>query len=434
MQDTDLEELFRRTLDNAELMPGADVNARLMRKLARREFLRFNPAKFNIYYLGLLVAGAITAGILLFGGKDSEKKINKDQSYIIKQESVIPETDASLKTVKKDNRKRLVRENNKELKVFPVGDITDSISGENERREDMTITPAGIDNKLSKNNFFSESSAGNVLKEPSKAPSVTFTPSVLSGCPPLKVHFGNVTGDFTSYRWDFAGEGTSDKKEPDWTFYREGEYRISLIAGTPEGNSSSFSGTVRVFPRPVARFEISPEKAVIPDDEIRFLNNSSNAISSRWNFGDGSTSEIFEPKHKYNRYGNYAISLIVTSEEGCTDSVTVNDAFSGSGYFVEMPNAFIPNPDGPSGGFYSAKSDEISEIFHPVFSGVSDYNMKIYSKMGILIFESNDVNMGWDGYFKGQLSNPGVYIWKISGHFRNGQSFSKIGDVTLLKN
>jgi PKD repeat protein len=408
----------------------------LMRKLARREFLRFNPGRFNIYYLGLIVAGAITAGILLFGGKDPEKNANKKQSSIIRQESISSEADATHETIKKEHKgKRQVRnERDKKLKVFPVSNIPDSISSEDEKRENVTITPAGIDNQLSKNKFFTESSAGNVLKEPSKAPAVTFTSSVISGCPPLKVHFGNVTGNFTSYQWNFAGEGTSDKKEPDWTFDREGEYKISLVAGTPDGYSSTFSGIIKVYARPVARFEVSPENAVIPDDEIRFLNNSSNAISSRWNFGDGGKSDIFEPKHRYGKYGNYSVSLMVTSEDGCTDSVTVYDAFSGSGYFVEMPNAFIPNPDGPSGGFYSAKSDEISEIFHPVFSGISEYNMKIYSKMGILIFESNDVNIGWDGYFKGQLSNPGVYIWKITGYFRNGQSFSKIGDVTLLKN
>ena len=54
--------------------------------------------------------------------------------------------------------------------------------------------------------------------------------------------------------------------------------------------------------------------------------------------------------------------------------------------------------------------------------------------MGILIFETNDINIGWDGYFKGQLSNSGVYIWKVRGKYRNGEPFTKMGDVTLLKN
>jgi hypothetical protein len=99
-----------------------------------------------------------------------------------------------------------------------------------------------------------------------------------------------------------------------------------------------------------------------------------------------------------------------------------------------MPNAFIPNTLGPTGGYYSEKSDEAAQVFHPVSSGVSDYQLKIFSKLGILIFESNDINIGWDGYFRGQMSDLGVYIWKVRGNFRNGEPFIKMGDVTLLRN
>jgi hypothetical protein len=109
------------------------------------------------------------------------------------------------------------------------------------------------------------------------------------------------------------------------------------------------------------------------------------------------------------------------------------NAYSGSEYFINFPNAFIPNALGPSGGNYSAKSDEAALIFHPVSSGVSDYQLKIFSRLGIMVFETNDINIGWDGYFKGQLSESGVYIWKVRGSFRNGEPFVKTGDVTILK-
>lgn len=435
MQDRDLEELFRRKLENAEITPGADVNARLMRNLARKEFLKFNPVRFNIYYLGLIVAVTLTAGILLFGGKHSEYDDEKQSPEIRHGEVVAPETRNSLQKGKVNEAVRYIPKAENDIKVESIDSrkIPDTITTD-QKREKMAITPAGIDDQLTNSKFFSEPVSENKLKEPSKAYTVTFDPSVISGCLPLKVHFGGVTDDFSSYQWNFADEGTSNKKEVDWTFYHEGEYRISLIARTSDGFSSTFSRTIRVFQKPIARFEISPENAVIPDDEIRFLNNSSDAVTCKWSFGDGNTSDVFEPKHRYDKYGNYSVSLIVLSEEGCADTVTLNNAFQGSGYFIDMPNAFIPNIDGPSDGLYSIKSDESSEIFHPVFAGVSEYHMKIYSKMGFMVFESNDVNKGWDGYFKGQLSNPGVYIWKIAGYFRNGQSFNKIGDVTLLRN
>jgi hypothetical protein len=109
------------------------------------------------------------------------------------------------------------------------------------------------------------------------------------------------------------------------------------------------------------------------------------------------------------------------------------DAFAGLGSYIEFPNAFIPNSDGPSGGYYSNKSDESAQIFHPVTSGVSEYQLRVFSKRGVMIFESNDINIGWDGYHKGQLCEPGVYVWKVRGTFRNGESFVRMGDLTLLK-
>ncbi len=201
-----------------------------------------------------------------------------------------------------------------------------------------------------------------------------------------------------------------------------------------DGFLTTWSSFITVYPKPLARFEIAPEQAILPDDEIRFYNYSTNAVHYNWDFGDGDGSEQFEPKHRYSKYGNYNVRLIVTSDYGCSDSLVVINAFSGSSYFIEFPNAFIPNSEGPTGGYYSSKSDEAAQVFHPVSSGVSDYQLKIFSKLGILIFESSDINIGWDGYFKGQLNEPGVYIWKVRGSFRNGEPFTKMGDVTLLRN
>ena len=89
---------------------------------------------------------------------------------------------------------------------------------------------------------------------------------------------------------------------------------------------SSFS-LVTVHPRPQARFEIAPEKDVAPNDEIHFMNYSINAVQFKWNFGDGYSSDAFEPGHRYPKYGNYNVSLIAYSECGCSDSVTVINAF-----------------------------------------------------------------------------------------------------------
>jgi hypothetical protein len=109
------------------------------------------------------------------------------------------------------------------------------------------------------------------------------------------------------------------------------------------------------------------------------------------------------------------------------------DTFTDDDMYMKFPNAFIPYTGGPTGGYYSQRTDEAGQVFHPVASGVSSCNLKIYSKVGMMVFESDDLSMGWDGYYKGQLCSPGVYIWKAIGSWRDGQAIVMAGDLTLLK-
>jgi len=293
----------------------------------------------------------------------------------------------------------------------------------------------GVTDSMKNKGLFGSSNQESMkLKESYIEKTPIFKMSVSEGCAPLRVHFVINSGSFDSCRWTFGDGGWSNKTNPDWIYDVEGEYRVSLHLFRHDGFQASSSELVKVFAKPRARFEISPQQAVIPDDRIRFLNYSSDAVRFRWDFGDGDTSVLFEPVHKYSIFNNYDVTLVAYSETGCTDSITVRNAFSDSKYFIEFPNAFIPNTGGSTGGLYSSKSDEQAQVFHPVYSGVAEYRLKIFSKMGVLIFESNDINIGWDGYYKGQLCNPGVYIWKERGAFINGEPFVSMGDVTLLKN
>ena len=49
-----------------------------------------------------------------------------------------------------------------------------------------------------------------------------------------------------------------------------------------------------------------------------------------------------------------------------------------------------------------------------------------------LIFESSDVNIGWDGYYRGKLCQEDVYVWKVNAILIDGSTLKQAGDVTLL--
>jgi PKD repeat protein len=435
-----LRELFRHKLENTEVIPGAAVNSKLMRRLARREFLRFNPTRFNIYYLGGIAAAAILTAIILSSGNNSSN--HSTTSYMPSEPARdnkskdlnIAADQTGIPKPAKINRNvfKLLKNTPASIPSFSSEKETISID---QPRQIISIKHTGIHDSLLKSGFYDQGSDGkNVLKGNFKRNEDLFASSATKGCIPLKLRFSIKSDSYDSCRWTFGDGGYSSEANPEWIYDVEGDYKVVLFLYGKNGLKATSSSLISVHPKPQARFEISPENASIPDDEIRFLNYSVNAVHFNWDFGDGTISELFEPRHIYSKFSNYNVRLVVTSDFGCTDSVTVMNAFSDSEYFIEFPNAFIPNPQGPVGGAYSNKSDETALVFHPVYSGVTDYQLRIFSKMGILIFESSDISIGWDGYFKGQLSNPGVYIWKVRGNFRNGEPFIRMGDVTLLKN
>lgn len=438
-QNIDIAKLFKNKLDKAEVIPDVSVNKILMRKLAIKEFLHFNPVKFNIYYLGGILVAAISA-VIVFSAKsahtdDSDELINsllqprtevRENPTTHKEHIVISEFD------------RLVGETDESVKgkmeIKQKGFMTKKPAGIDETRKDNFIPQIVIKDSFGKNELFTGSSADNALQGSHKTEELMFESSVTEGCAPLKIHFYNRIPDCDSCLWIFGDGGSSNNRDAEWVFDVEGEYKVVLKALCSSGLPLIYSTIITVHPKPSARFEISQEKVIIPDDEIQFLNYSTDAVKYFWDFGDGNTSELFEPIHRYAKFEKYSIKLVVTSEYGCMDSLVVKNAFSDSDYFINFPNAFIPNPEGSSGGLFSSKSDEASHVFHPGSSGVAEYQLKIFSKLGVLIFESNDINLGWDGYFNGQLCNPGVYIWKVRGKFSNGEPFIRLGDVTLLRN
>jgi hypothetical protein len=101
-------------------------------------------------------------------------------------------------------------------------------------------------------------------------------------------------------------------------------------------------------------------------------------------------------------------------------------------HFCNFPNAFTPNTDGQNDGKYTTP-DTRNDVFHPSWEGVVEYKLEIYDRWGEKLFESSDVTVGWNGYYKGKLCKTDVYIWKAKGKYTDGSTFDKAGNLTLLR-
>lgn len=114
------------------------------------------------------------------------------------------------------------------------------------------------------------------------------------------------------------------------------------------------------------------------------------------------------------------------------DSLFTNNTPTPPQHTIQFPNAFTPNANGPTNGYYTPSIPN-NNVFHPVYKGVTEYHLSIFNRRGELIFESNEINIGWDGYINDRLAAQGVYVWKAHGRYSNGQSFTKFGNIMLIK-
>ena len=68
------------------------------------------------------------------------------------------------------------------------------------------------------------------------------------------------------------------------------------------------------------------------------------------------------------------------------------------------------------------------------FEGVAQVTLiRVFNRWGELIFESTDPSQAWDGSFRGQPVNPGVYTYYIQGLCLDLKNFIYTGNVTVLK-
>ena len=72
-------------------------------------------------------------------------------------------------------------------------------------------------------------------------------------------------------------------------------------------------------------------------------------------------------------------------------------------------------------------------IFHPISIGVVKYRLVVFNRWGEKVFETLDINQGWDGYYHGQRQAQDVYVWRAEVTTLNGDAKVYSGDVTLIQ-
>jgi gliding motility-associated-like protein len=286
-----------------------------------------------------------------------------------------------------------------------------------------------------------------------------FDVTPLASCLPvtLEVNYDNIplndrpTGDV--FEWevlDEAGQvvGVSSINTPSFEIFNQGTYTVVLRNSNSVTAQFIFAEVdeIEVFPLPIPAFQVRPAVVFVPDQELTTFNFSEGANLYMWDFGDGTTSQDFEPKHKYRVEGEYPVELIAGFDNGnrdidgdgvmdgnviCYDTVSTTVQAKDGGV-TKIPNSFTPSPNGPNGG--NSGNGSFNDVFLPITKGVEEFQMQIFDRWGTLVFESRDKNQGWDGYDRNGNALPsGVYVYKLVLRLSNGERTTQVGDVTLIR-
>jgi gliding motility-associated-like protein len=258
-----------------------------------------------------------------------------------------------------------------------------------------------------------------------------------TGCSPLIVEFTNTSQFGVYYIWQFGDGMTSNAEHPIHTYFVPGVYTVTLTAIGPGGDEDIMvkESFVEVYPQAIAFFTANPTNVIVPTQPVYFFNLSVNATEYYWEFGDGNTSSQESPLYQYTSPGTYGVSLIANNIYNCPDTFYLEEAIiaQGGGDLV-FPNAFTPSSTGSSDGYFDLNANNFNnDIFFPLHSGVDQYQLMVFNRWGELIFESREVNRGWDGFYRGDPCQQGVYVWKVRAKFSDGTERTMAGDVTLIR-
>ena len=266
-------------------------------------------------------------------------------------------------------------------------------------------------------------------------PTANFTVSPNEGCYPVEVLINQIGLDTNlNVNWNLGdGTNSTDMDNITHVYNNAGNYTVQLTLTDSSNCSDSHTETVEVYNHPVADFTFDPQTPTIINNAVDFVDASSSDVTSyHWviEYANGlyteEFSESFEPiLFNITEMDTFQTCLFVETQiDGCADTICydipVRDIF-----YIYAPNAFTPDNDG------------INDVFLPVIHGydAEKFRMFIYDRWGNKIFESINLNTGWNGLNKNnELCQSGVYVYRIILEEKIDESNrAYVGNITLIR-
>lgn len=244
------------------------------------------------------------------------------------------------------------------------------------------------------------------------------------------VCFGQVTnfintssvesGIVESAYWSYGDGQNSTIYSPSYSFDSFGTFPVTLWVETENGCRDSIEIDYQVYPQPVAEFEVSPGFTDMLSPDVQFTDLSQYAESWLWTFDTQGGSTEQSPLFTFTSSGSYDITLVVSNQYGCKNSITYP--------YEVLPayNFYIPTSFTPFNG------DSLNQYFRIYHTGVKEMYFMIYNSWGEELLYTRDPNFLWDGTYKGKRMPQGTYVYKAWVRNVEGKQYQYSGHVFMI--
>jgi gliding motility-associated-like protein len=206
--------------------------------------------------------------------------------------------------------------------------------------------------------------------------------------------------------------------------FTPGSSQTYTVTGTDaNGCTNTDQVTISIVSLPTASIS-SDVNSGNPILTVNFDNNSSNASTYHWNFGNGLQSNAtttVSQQTNYTEPGNYIV-VLTAANGSCIDTDTLLiTVVTFPDPIILIPNIFTPN------------NDKNNDEFFITVSHVKSVKVCIFNRWGNKMCDYDDVNGSWDGNVNGNMSSEGVYFFKYEIEGLNGKVLTGQGNVELIR-
>ncbi|MGZ3903573.1 MAG: PKD domain-containing protein [Bacteroidia bacterium] len=170
------------------------------------------------------------------------------------------------------------------------------------------------------------STSQQITIQPAPVVAATAAPVCLGSVSSFTNTSNIANGTISSWAWDLNGDGITDNttQNPNTTYTTSGSHNVVLTATSAYGCVASNTILVNVNALPVAGFAIPNNCLHISSNFINTSTAPAGTTLSQfsWTFGNGNSSTAQQPSYTYTNPGTYPVTLMVTTAQGCSSSVT----------------------------------------------------------------------------------------------------------------